>query len=82
MTTDWRQLVDLNEPLPGSAVMDVKSSIILLTIVTVLVLAMLITTAVYVFKRGDLQPLKIRSSKLLFVAVLANTAIVFQIFIV
>jgi amino acid transporter len=82
MTTDFRQLVDLNEPLPGNSVLDVQSSVILLTIVTLLVLVMLITTAVYVFKRRDLQPLKIRSSKLLFVAVLANTAIVFQIYVI
>ena len=82
MTTDFRQLVDLYEPLPGNSVMDVQSNVILLTIVTLLVLVMLITTAVYVFKRRDLQPLKIRSSKLLFVAVLANTAIVFQIYVI
>jgi amino acid transporter len=82
MTTDFRQLVDLNEPLPGNSVLDVQSSVILLTIVTLLVLVMLITTAVCVFKRRDLQPLKIRSSKLLFVAVLANTAIVFQIYVI
>ena len=82
MMTDLRQLVELNEPLPSAAITDVQSSVILLTVVTMLVLALLITTAVYVFKRGDLQPLKIRSSKLLFVAVLANTAIVIQIYTV
>ena len=57
-------------------IMSVDSNIILLSAVVGVVIAFLTLTAVLVFRRGDLQPLKIRSSKLLFVSVLANLFIV------
>jgi len=56
--------------------MSVNSNIILLSTVVSIVLVLMIGTAVLVKKRGDKQPLKIRSSKLLFVAVCTNIVLV------
>jgi hypothetical protein len=56
--------------------MGVDSNIILLSTVVFIVLVLMIGTAVLVNKRGNNQPLKIRSSKLLLVAVCANIALV------
>jgi hypothetical protein len=60
----------------------VKDNIIILSAVVGVVIAFLVLTSVLVFRRGDLQPLKIRSSKLLFVSILANLFIVIQIYVV
>ena len=60
----------------------ITTNIVILCTVVVISITFLGFTMFYLFKRGDIQPLKIRSSKLLIVSVLANLLIVFQIFIV
>lgn len=62
--------------------MSVNSNIIVLSTVVSIVLVLMIVTAVFVYQRGEKQPLKIRSSKLLFVAVCANIALVIQIYVI
>lgn len=66
----------------ANSVLNIKDNIIVLTTVSLLVAIFLAVTAFIVHRRGDIQPLKIRSSKLLFVSVVANLMIVVQVFVI
>ena len=66
----------------ANSVLNIKDNIIILTTVSLLVAIFLAVTAFIVHRRGDIQPLKIRSSKLLFVSVVANLMIVVQVFVI
>lgn len=62
--------------------LSVGANIAVLTTAVFLSVAFLVLTAIAVFKRGEIQPLKIRSSKLLFVSVLANLTIVVMAYVI
>lgn len=66
----------------ANSLLSIKDNIVVLTTVTLMVAAFLIVTAIIVYRRGDIQPLKIRSSKLLLVSIIANLFIVIQVYVI
>jgi hypothetical protein len=66
----------ISSDVDSNSLLTVTQNIIVLTTVSLLVIAFICVTAYIVRKRGEIQPLKIRSSKLLFVSVIANLMIV------